>query len=107
MRENKPQERLLIIAPVGQDAGAMASLLHSRGFKTQVCEGSIDTCQQLLTGAAALLLTEEALELPEIPNLFESLRAQPPWSELPLIILTSGGESRVVKLLDLAATAAG
>src|SRR5678816_4045265 len=30
-----------------------------------------------------------------------------PWSELPLIILTSGGESRRARLLDLAAAAAG
>jgi signal transduction histidine kinase len=34
------------------------------------------------------------------------LKAQPPWSELPLIILTSGGESRRAGLLNLAATAA-
>jgi signal transduction histidine kinase len=35
------------------------------------------------------------------------LKAQPPWSELPLIILTSGGESRRVGLLNVAASAAG
>src|SRR4029453_4706004 len=37
----------------------------------------------------------------------EVLKAQAPWSELPLIILTSGGESRRARLLDLAAAAAG
>jgi len=35
------------------------------------------------------------------------LKAQPPWSELPLIILTGGGESRRAGLLNLAAAAAG
>src|SRR4029453_7370003 len=37
----------------------------------------------------------------------EVLKAQAPWSELPLIVLTSGGESRRARLLDLAAAAAG
>ncbi len=44
--------------------------------------------------AGAVLLTEEALELPGAEGLLESFRRQPAWSELPLIILTSGGESR-------------
>ena len=60
-----------------------------------------------LAGAGALLLTEEALESPLRSNLLDVLEAQPPWSELPLVILTSGGESRRARLLDLAAAAAG
>src|SRR5207248_8134368 len=57
--------------------------------------------------AGALLLTEEALESAQGSHLLEVLRAQQPWSELPLIILTSGGESRRAGLLNLAAAAAG
>ena len=49
----------------------------------------------------------QALESPLLSNLLEVLKAQPPWSELPLVILTSGGESRRAGLLDLAAAAAG
>jgi len=52
--------------------------------------------------AGALLLTEEALESAQGSRLLDVLKAQPPWSELPLIILTSGGESRRAGLLDLA-----
>ena len=53
------------------------------------------------------MLTEEALELPQVHELLEALSAQPAWSELPLIVLTSGGESRLAQLLDLVADAAG
>ena len=53
------------------------------------------------------MLTEEALELPSVSDLLDALKAQPAWSELPLIILTSGGESRLARLLDLVAEAAG
>jgi signal transduction histidine kinase/ActR/RegA family two-component response regulator len=54
-----------------------------------------------------LVLTEEALDRAHVPVLLSELGAQPAWSELPVIILTSGGEKRSARLLDLAAAAAG
>jgi signal transduction histidine kinase len=100
-------ERVIITAPVGQDAAAMATLLDSQGFETQICNGSAEYSRQMMDSAGALLLTEEALESAQGSLLLDLLKAQPPWSELPLIILTSGGESRRAGLLDLAAAAAG
>ena len=100
-------ERVIIIAPVGQDAAAMATLLNTQGFETQICNGSAEYSRQMMDSAGALLLTEEALESAQGSLLLDFLKAQPPWSELPLIILTSGGESRRAGLLDLAAAAAG
>jgi signal transduction histidine kinase len=99
--------RVIIIAPVGQDAEAMARLLDAQGFETQICNGSDEYSRQITDRVGALLLTEEALESPEGALLLDAVKAQPPWSELPLIILTSGGESRRVGLLNLAAAAAG
>jgi PAS domain S-box-containing protein len=106
MVASKPEERVLIFAPTGSDAAAMASLLDKHGFQTQICNGPAECCEQITEGAGALLLTEEALAL-NVSQLLAALKAQPPWSELPLIILTSGGESRMARLLDLAASAAG
>jgi signal transduction histidine kinase len=63
--------------------------------------------REIRDSAGALLLTEEALEPAQCSLLLDVLKAQPPWSELPLIILTSGGESRRAGLLNLAAAAAG
>src|SRR5438067_344262 len=100
-------ERVIIIAPVGQDAAAMATLLDAQGFETQICNGADEYSRQITDSAGALLLTEEALESAQGSLLLDVLKAQPPWSELPLIILTSGGESRRVGLLNLAASAAG
>jgi PAS domain S-box-containing protein len=102
-----PDECVIIVAPVGQDAAAIASVLNKEGLETQVCGTPAEARQRLIAGAAVLILTEEALELPQISDLMDDLRSQDPWSELPVIILTSGGESRQVRLLDIAATAAG
>ena len=106
-RMHNTDERVLIIAPVGQDAEAMAALLKAEGFETQICHELDEYAQQITDSAGALLLTEEALEPAQGSLLLDVLKAQPPWSELPLIILTSGGESRRAGLLNLAAAAAG
>ena len=97
----------MIVAPLGQDASAMARLLQREGILAHACADPQACLPVLEHGAGTLLLTEEALELTAAAQLFAWLRKQPPWSELPVIILTSGGESRFVGLLDLAASAAG
>jgi PAS domain S-box-containing protein len=107
MADGNPEDRILLLAPIGQDATAMARLLRTHGFAGTVCESAGDACRYLTEGAGALLVTEEALELPQMPELLHDLNAQPPWSELPLIVLTHGGESRLATLLHLVAQAAG
>jgi PAS domain S-box-containing protein len=106
MLASRPEEGVLILAPTGQDAVTMASLLEKHGLLTEIASSPAACAERVTKGAGALLLTEEALAL-DVSRLLEALKAQPPWSELPLIILTSGGESRLGRLLDLAASAAG
>ena len=84
----------------------MAHLLQEHGFDPKICAAPVECMREIDLGAGALVLTEEMLEHPGISTLFEALHAQPTWSELPLILLTKGGESRVSQLLDVAATAA-
>lgn len=106
MANSELDERILILAPVGRDGPAMATLLVERGFSAKVC-GSASELRACMTEAVgALLLTEEALELAQLPELLNRLQAQPSWSELPLILLTHGGESRLARLLDTVAAAA-
>jgi signal transduction histidine kinase len=107
MLNNDHDRRVLVMAPVGQDARAIAELLTSRGLATKICTGAAECCAEINAGAGALLLTEEALETERGLDVVEALKVQPAWSELPLIILTTGGETRLIRLLELAADAAG
>jgi signal transduction histidine kinase len=107
MSRTRKSECVFIIAPVGQDAETIGALLDAKGFETQICRRLDEYSRQITDRAGALLLTEEALESVQGSLLLDLLKAQPPWSELPLIILTSGGESRRAGLLNLAAAAAG
>jgi two-component system, NtrC family, sensor kinase len=107
MTNNDSSERVLVVAPIAGDGPAVASLLNEHGFAAELCQSLTEVCAHVAGGAGALLLAEEALELAHTPELFDQLKAQPPWSELPVIILTQGGESRLARLLDLASDAAG
>jgi len=102
----KNDERIFVIAPVGGDANAIATLLTEHGFQALVCPDLATSAVEIIN-AGALVLTEEAFESATTTNLLIALEDQPPWSELPVIILTSGGASRMTRLFDLAADAAG
>jgi len=107
MPSSQLEERILILAPVGRDGPAMAALLTECGFTAAICESSVELSARTSEGAGALLLTEEALELAQLPEFLAGLQTQPSWSELPVIILTHGGEPRLARLLDTVAAAAG
>ena len=51
------KERVIIMAPVGQDAVAIASLLDAQGFETQICNGSDEYSRQITDRAGALFWT--------------------------------------------------
>ena len=106
MEKNSSEERVFIIAPLGQDAHVMSELLSRHGFETQICDSLKECSAQLKFGAGAFVITEEALELGSSAEFLEALGAQPTWSEIPLIILTSGGEFRSARLLELVTEAA-
>ena len=101
MAEGKMDERVLVVAPQGHDAAAMVDMLAKQGISAVACSGPIECLRELQIGAGALLLTEEALELPGASDLMHNLKVQPAWSELPLVVLSSGGEARQASLLDL------
>ena len=107
MLNDDHDRRVLVMAPVGQDARAIAQLLTNRGLSTRICSSAAECCAEISAGAGVLLLTEEALETEQGLDVIHALKEQPAWSELPLIILTTGGETRLIRLLELAAEAAG
>jgi signal transduction histidine kinase/ActR/RegA family two-component response regulator len=99
--------RILIVAPVGRDAAAIAELLESHGHFTRVCGGLGEAGAEVEQGAGALLLTEESLEREQVTALLLRLDRQPAWSELPVIILTTAGERSADHLDWIAAAARG
>jgi signal transduction histidine kinase len=84
---------VLVCAPFGRDAELARESLGAAGLQAEVCPDVAALCQALAAGAAALLLTEEALSPEAVDQLLASLEAQPSWSDLGLVVLVSGGPS--------------
>src|SRR5690606_9687785 len=75
-------------APTGRDAVAAPDLTERAGIATGGCK---DYAALLagLDGAAAVFVAEEGLPGQHSEALSEWIRAQPPWSDLPFVMLTS------------------
>ncbi|HEU4477465.1 MAG TPA: ATP-binding protein [Pyrinomonadaceae bacterium] len=89
--QGEQDRRILILAPTGRDSQLTAQVFNDYSFVTAVCNGPEQLCQQLEAGAGVLFLTGEALTPGTMQCLIEALEHQPTWSDIPILILTSGG----------------
>ena len=85
------EDRVLVFAPIGRDAELTRQLLERAAIPCKVV-ASISALIQTLAGdgGAALLLTEEALDDEDIPQLVTALGEQPPWSDIPVLLFAGG-----------------
>ena len=94
MSENDANARdrcVLIVVPTSKDASVTRKLLSSNGIFVAICPTFDALIQELKLGAAAILLPEEAVSLEHNTTLRGILADQPPWSDLPVLILTKRG----------------
>lgn len=88
--ETAAEHHVLILAPRGRDAGLAAGILARAGMTCRVCADLADLAQAAAEGAGAALVTEEALEGDDDEGvLLRWVTAQPPWSDLPFVVLTA------------------
>lgn len=80
--------RVLALAPIGRDAELICEHLQKAGIACQPCEDIEQVCHEMKYGVGALLFTEEALTPQAVPLLVHALKAEPAWSEVPVLILT-------------------
>jgi len=85
------EQRILIHAPTGQDAALTAKVLALAAIPSCVCASALDLARELARGAGAVLTVEEALAGGVFDLLAEHVARQPPWSDLPIILLTRHG----------------
>ena len=90
-----------VIAPTGRDAELISAVLNQNGVPAQVCEPSalllLEAGPHTAASAVApeplgpVLIAEEALTPRLLSQLTVLVREQPPWSDLPILILTASG----------------
>jgi two-component sensor histidine kinase len=86
-------ERVLILAPHGRDAEIASKLLQEAGWPTLICADIANWCIELKNGAAFSVVVEEALIAGDLTCIAEWIKEQPPWSDFPIVVLTSHGNA--------------
>jgi signal transduction histidine kinase len=81
--------RILVLTPAGQDGPALAQVLNDLGMRTEVCANLAELTLCLQTDGGAVLMSEEVLFGKSLADLAAHIERQPPWSDLPFIVLAS------------------
>jgi signal transduction histidine kinase len=86
--------RVLLVTPTGRDAELLRSVLQLAGVQSEPLE-NVSSAVAVLRAwhVGALLIAEEALGKDAVALLTNALQEQPPWSALPILVLTTGGAS--------------
>jgi signal transduction histidine kinase len=88
-------ERILIHAPFGRDGALLSEILRQEQFVVEVCSTFEQLCDSIPEGAGAILICDEALGRSQVLRLSEELADQPAWSDLSLLVMTTGGRADV------------
>jgi signal transduction histidine kinase/ActR/RegA family two-component response regulator len=85
--------RVLVFAPIGRDGAASAELFRSSHLDVGNCRDLAELVAEMNEGVGAVLIAEEGLFRRDTASLTQWIEQQPPWSDLPFVILTSHRES--------------
>ncbi|AWJ85804.1 sensor protein (plasmid) [Azospirillum sp. TSH58] len=88
---------ILVFAPQGRDAEVIRLVLDEVGMTARICADLPALCDGLAQDVTALILSEGALPGAGMEPLIARLEAQPPWSDLPVLVLTARGNRSASK----------
>jgi signal transduction histidine kinase/ActR/RegA family two-component response regulator len=83
--------RTLVFAPLGQDGPLTCEFLLHAGMAAENCRNAGELCRKVDEGCGAILVAEEALDATSTSGLVEALLRQAPWSDVPIVIVSSDG----------------
>ena len=86
-----PDQRLLMLLATVRDATMTHDVLAQADIHAQACTSPHELTHELAIGAGAVLVCEEALVAGAHAILARLVDTQPPWSDLPVIVLTRRG----------------
>jgi len=89
-------QQVLVFAPIGRDGQASAELLRSASLEAIICSSLPELVREMTAGVGAVFLAEEGLFGRDTTQLARWIEVQPPWSDLPFVVLTSHREQPAV-----------
>jgi PAS domain S-box-containing protein len=82
------RSRVLILAPTGRDAAAALEQLCAASLSGIICADIVELIGKLDEGAGVAVIAEEAFRN-DLAKLTEWVAKQPPWSDFPLVVISS------------------
>jgi two-component system, sensor histidine kinase len=82
---------VLVFPPSRTDGEATCALLREAGVECAVYYDTNEVTAAIDAGAGALILTDLTLSSVQVQALLETLKRQPPWSDLPVLLLCRSG----------------
>ncbi len=86
-RNESAERRLLVLTPTGRDSRLAVDLLKRYGFNAEPCDTAAQLCRELGSEIGALIVADEALTGELVIQIISILENQPPWSDIPVILL--------------------
>jgi signal transduction histidine kinase len=86
--------RVLIHAPFGRDGALIRDMVVRAGMAAEACGTMAELGTAAREGAGAILVGDEALTKGGLEQLQNLMREQPPWSDLPVFVMTRPMENR-------------
>jgi signal transduction histidine kinase/CheY-like chemotaxis protein len=78
---------VLLLAPTRRDSQATQRLLQRANISFADCDGAASLAAAMQRPVGAILLTDAAFRDPNIEQLTAALSHQPPWSDVPIVLL--------------------
>ncbi len=95
------EQRVLILATTGNDALLTTRFLADACIRAETTHGMAELCAGIREGCGTLLIAEETLSAAAVEPLLKTISEQPSWSDIPLVLITSGGETSQTRLRRL------
>jgi signal transduction histidine kinase/ActR/RegA family two-component response regulator len=89
--EARVDRRVMVLTATSRDAALTGDVLAAAGLEVACLSGFDALVAEVRRGAAAILIAEETLSFDRRSALAGVLHEQPPWSDLPVLILARPG----------------
>ncbi|MGS5087034.1 ATP-binding protein [Hydrogenophaga sp. A37] len=83
--------RVLLKLVTAKDTAIVLPLLARSGIAALACSDAASMAKEISGGAGAVVIAEEAIDGQGIEPVLSCLQSQPPWSDLPVIVVARSG----------------
>lgn len=98
LEKAKGPTRVIAWLPTARDGEITAGILAEHDIDTHLCRDMQGLCDEVRRGVGVILIAEEHLLQNANGSLRSLLDEQPPWSDIPIVVLTARNEVRVAGL---------